>query len=120
MLRSLRSLYQMFWGWVEGWILNKSPSVAAVACDGHWVSITAFCHKEAQERQRLAQGRPACWYQSRAQALSTWPSFPGSFLLHSKGTGALMSSAWVAVKINYPEYEPHHAASETGEAGRDV
>lgn len=31
-----------------------------------------------------------------------------------------MSSAWVAVKINYPEYEPHHAASEPREADRNV
>lgn len=91
-----------------------------MVCDERWVPVTDFYCKEAQERERLAQGHPAWWYQSQAPALSTLPSFPGSFLLHCEGTGALMSSAWVAVKINYPEYEPHHAASETEEAGRDL
>lgn len=47
------------------------------------------------------------------------PSCP-SFLLYRKGTDALMSSAWVAIKINCPEYEPHPAASEPREAHRNV
>jgi hypothetical protein len=29
------SVWSLFQGWVEGWILNKPPFVAAVACDEH-------------------------------------------------------------------------------------
>ena len=48
------------------------------------------------------------------------PSSLESFLLCCKGTDPLVSSAWVAVKINYPEYVHHQRSSKTDKGGNEM